>query len=150
PSADVEERDGVAYARSTGDRLTSQIEKMSKSKLNVFNPDDVVAGYGADAMRLYELFMGPLDQVNTWRIAGVEGVSRFLQRAWRLVIDERSGEPSARLTDAPPESEAALRRSLHATIQKVESDTEAMRFNTAIAQMMVFVNDATSSETLPR
>jgi leucyl-tRNA synthetase len=147
---EVEERDGVPRARATGEVLTAQIEKMSKSRLNVVSPDEVIAEYGADAMRLYELFMGPLDQVKPWQMSGVEGVYRFLQRAWRLVVDERSGGAAARLCDAAAESEPALHRTLHVTIKKVLEDTEALRFNTAIAQMMVFVNEATCSPTLPR
>ena len=148
--SEVEERDGAARVRGTGEPLTSQIEKMSKSRLNVVSPDEVIEEYGADAMRLYELFMGPLDQVKPWQMAGVEGVYRFLQRSWRLVVDERSGEPAARLCDAPADSEPGLNRTLHATIQKVLEDTEALRFNTAISQMMVFVNEATASATLPK
>jgi leucyl-tRNA synthetase len=147
---DVEERDGAAFVRATGAPLEAQIEKMSKSKYNVMSPDDVIDAYGADAMRLYELFMGPLEQVKPWQMKGVEGVSRFLQRVWRLLVDERSGELSPRLSDAPGASEPALWRALHVTLQKVTQDTEAMRFNTAIAQMMTFVNEATASTTLPR
>jgi leucyl-tRNA synthetase len=82
-------------------------------------------------------------------MSGVEGVYRFLQRVWRLVVDERSGDPSSRLTGAAADTETALHRTLHQTIQKVLEDTEALRFNTAIAQMMVFVNEATGSATLP-
>jgi leucyl-tRNA synthetase len=149
-SEDVEERDGTVFAKGSGEKLSAQIEKMSKSKLNVFNPDEVIDRYGADAMRLYELFMGPLDQVNPWRMSGVEGVYRFLQRAWRLVVDERTGGLNGRVTEDVEESEPELRRHLHATIGKVLADTEAMRFNTAIAQMMTFVNEATASATLPR
>ena len=148
--SEVEERDGVARARATGETLTTQIEKMSKSRLNVVSPDDVIDQYGADAMRLYELFMGPLDQVKPWQMSGVEGVYRFLQRTWRLVVDERSGGVAPRLCDAPVASEAGLHRTLQLTIKKVLEDTEALRFNTAISQMMVFVNEATSSATLPR
>jgi leucyl-tRNA synthetase len=147
---DVEERDGTPVAKQTGEPLVSQVEKMSKSKLNVVSPDQVIAEYGADAMRLYELFMGPLDQVKPWQMSGVEGVYRFLQRVWRLVIDERTNELADRLTGAPPESEPALHRALHLTVKKVLEDTEALRFNTAIAQMMIFVNEATGSATLPR
>jgi len=148
--SDVVTRDGVPTVAASGERLTSQIEKMSKSRLNVVSPDEVIDQHGADAMRLYELFMGPLDQVKPWQMAGVEGVSRFLQRVWRLVVDERDGRLSSRLTAAEPESEPALRRLLHQTIKKVRDDTEALRFNTAIAQMMIFVNEATGSATLPR
>jgi leucyl-tRNA synthetase len=148
--ADVEERDGKYFAKETGDELKSQIEKMSKSRYNVVSPDDVIDRYGADAMRLYELFMGPLEQVKPWQMSGVEGVYRFLQRVWRLVVDEKSGEASARLTDSPAASEPALRRAAHVTIKKVLEDTENLRFNTAIAQMMTFVNDATTAATLPR
>jgi leucyl-tRNA synthetase len=147
---DVEERDGAAFLKSTGERLESQIEKMSKSRLNVVSPDEVVDQYGADALRLYELFMGPLDQVKPWQMSGVEGVYRFLHRVWRLVVDERSNQLSDRLSDGPSESEPELNRVLHMTIKKVLEDTEALRFNTAIAQMMIFVNEATNSATLPR
>jgi leucyl-tRNA synthetase len=148
--SEVEELDGGAVARATGETLMAQVEKMSKSRLNVVSPDEVIDQYGADAMRLYELFMGPLEQVKPWHMSGVEGVYRFLQRVWRLVVDERSGGPSDRLSDAAPETEPALNRVLHATIAKVLEDTESMRFNTAISQMMIFVNEATTSATLPR
>ncbi len=130
--------------------VSTQVEKMSKSKLNVVNPDDVIADYGADSMRLYELFMGPLEQQKPWQTNGVEGVYRFLQRAWRLVVDENTGELVARLTDAPSSSEPELERELHRTIEKVTSDTDALAMNTAISQMMIFVNEATQAETLPR
>ena len=96
---------------------------MSKSKLNVVNPDDVIDVYGADALRLFELFMGPLDQSKiwpeNWRGEGMEGVDRFLRRVWRLVVDESTGERSKRLVDAPASGEGALERTLHKTIRKV-------------------------------
>ncbi len=148
--SEVDERDGGFFAKESGDKLATQIEKMSKSRYNVVSPDDVIAKYGADAMRLYELFMGPLEQVKPWQMSGVEGVYRFLQRVWRLVVDEKSGGLTERLTDAPASSEPELQRSAHVTIKKVLEDTENLRFNTAIAQMMTFVNDATSAATLPR
>jgi leucyl-tRNA synthetase len=147
--AEVRE-DGSAVLKSTGEDLESQIEKMSKSKLNVVNPDDVIAEYGADSMRLYELFMGPLDVQKPWQMSGVEGVFRFLQRTWRLVVDEKAGELNSRLTDAPSSSEPELQRTLHKTIKKVASDTEALQMNTGIAQMMIFVNEATTAKTLPQ
>lgn len=147
---DVIEQDGKHVLQATGEPVETQIEKMSKSKLNVVNPDDVIDQYGADAMRLYELFMGPLDQTKPWQMDGVEGVARFLARVWRMVIDDRSGALASKLTDASGTSEGALWRLLHQTIKKVLHDTEAMQFNTAIAHMMVFVNGATKAKTLPR
>ncbi len=147
--AEVEERGGRSFVAGTDTELESQIEKMSKSKLNVVNPDDVIAAYGADAMRLYELFMGPLEVQKPWQMKDVEGVNRFLQRVWRLVVDERTGERAARLSDEPPASAPELLRSLHKTIKKVTADTEALQMNTAISQMMIFVNDATATPRVP-
>jgi leucyl-tRNA synthetase len=148
--SDVEERDGRFFAEGGDTELEAQVEKMSKSKLNVVNPDDVISAYGADAMRLYELFMGPLEVQKPWQMKDVEGVNRFLQRAWRLVVDEKSGDLNPKLTDAPAASEPDLQRSLHKTIRKISSDTDTLQMNTAIAQMMIFTNDATGSDTLPR
>jgi leucyl-tRNA synthetase len=148
----VIERDGKFFLRE-GDQgeVVTQIEKMSKSKLNVVDPiKDVVDHYGADALRLYELFMGPLEQVKPWQMAGVEGVYRFLGRAWRLVVNEETDGVIAKVVDAPAASEPELNRMLHKTIKKVVEDSSAMRFNTAISQMMTFVNEATSAKTLPR
>jgi leucyl-tRNA synthetase len=111
-------------------------EKMSKSRGNTVNPDDLVASWGADSVRLYEMFMGPLEAAKPWQTAGIAGVNRFLKRVWRLVVEE-SGELSARL--AQPESEE-LTRLVHRTIKRVSEDTEALSFNTAIAAMMELVN----------
>jgi leucyl-tRNA synthetase len=147
---EAEERDGKTVVAATGEPLDVQVEKMGKSKLNVVNPDDVVRDYGADSMRLYELFMGPLEIQKPWQMSGVDGVRRFLNRVWRLVVDERSGELSDRIADAPGTSEESLWRTLHKTVKKVTADTEALQMNTAIAQMMTFVNEATASATLPR
>ena len=151
---DVDLQKGKAVHKESGAVLEVQIEKMSKSKMNVVDPLDVIADYGADALRLYELFMGPLEQVKPWQMAGVEGVYRFLGRTWRLVVDDHEDVSvdtlSKKITDAPETSEPALQRMLHKTIKKVLEDTTALRFNTAIAQMMTFVNEATSSTTLPR
>jgi leucyl-tRNA synthetase len=145
---DVEEKDGKSVLKATGEELKSQIEKMSKSKYNVVNPDDVIRDYGADALRLYELFMGPLEQVKPWQMAGVEGVSRFLARAWRLIIDEETGNLSARIEDGA--SAPDLEKALHKTLKKVRDDTLALRFNTAISQMMTFVNECTGAKALPK
>jgi leucyl-tRNA synthetase len=146
---DVEERpDGKTVLKQGGAEVIKQIEKMSKSKNNVVNPDDVIKDYGADALRLYELFMGPLEQVKPWQMAGVEGVSRFLARAWRLVVDEETSALNAKVSDGA--TDEALSKSLHKTIKKVKEDTEALRFNTAISTMMEFVNECTGAKALPK
>ncbi len=124
--------------------------KMSKRWGNVIDPLDVIADYGADAFRCYEMFMGPLEQMKPWSMTGVEGVSRFLARVWRLLMEEyQAGEwiLSATLTEAAPDK--AQLRVIHATIKKVTADIEALSFNTAIAQMMIFVNAFTNAETRP-
>ncbi len=128
-------------------RLDARAFKMSKSRGNVVNPDDIVKAFGADALRLYEMFMGPLEQVKPWSTKGVEGVYRFLNRVWRLIVDEDSGAPGAAVTDAEPTREQL--RTLHQTIRKVTDDIEAMRFNTAISAMMEFVNAAYKWEQVP-
>ncbi|MCL4103649.1 UNVERIFIED_CONTAM: hypothetical protein GTU68_059728 [Idotea baltica] len=124
--------------------------KMSKSRGNVVNPDDVVELYGADSLRLYEMFMGPLEQVKPWSMSGVEGVYRFLGRVWRLVMEQnQEGEWSKRthLTDADPDK--ATLKVVHATIKKVTEDIESMSFNTAISQMMVCTNELNKLAQLP-
>jgi leucyl-tRNA synthetase len=123
---------------------------MSKSRGNIVNPDEVIDEYGADAFRCYEMFMGPLEQMKPWSMRGVEGVSRFLARVWRLMMDEsQSGEwgLSPRIQDiAPDKSQVKL---VHATVKKVTEDIESLSFNTAISQMMVFVNFFTNVEKIP-
>ncbi len=122
-------------------------QKMSKSRGNVINPDDVIADYGADALRLYEMFMGPLEQVKPWSDRGVEGLYRFLGRVWRLFMDQnQEGEWVLSPTIVAEEPEKELNRLLHETIKKVTEDTERMAFNTAIAQMMVFVKGFTGAD----
>ena len=145
-------------------------QKMSKSRGNVVNPDDILVEYGADAFRLYEMFMGPLQDSKPWNTKGVEGVYRFLGRVWRLFVDENSetefeqAETTATeaqkhrelldliklnssIKDAP--STPAQLKTLHATIKKVTEDLDGMRFNTAISAMMVFINDSITWETKP-
>jgi len=113
-------------------------EKMSKSRGNVIPADHVLERYGADAVRLYEMFLGPLEQVKPWNTNGIEGISRFLSKVWRLIYPEHEG-PAASLTlDAMPDE---LLRRMHKTIRKVGEDTENLKFNTAIAEMMVLVNE---------
>lgn len=125
-------------------------QKMSKSRGNVVNPDEVIDDYGADAFRLYEMFMGPLEQMKPWSMKGVEGVYRFLARAWRLAMHEdQEGcwQVSDAVADIPPTN--AQLRVLHATIKKVSTDIEGLAFNTAISQMMVCVNELTAAEKRP-
>ncbi len=143
-------------------------QKMSKSRGNVINPDDILREYGADALRLYEMFMGPLEMVKPWSTKGVEGVYRFLGRVWRLFVDEKSEtefeqhqtahgqddpeslarvELSRAIRDVPPTPTQL--KTLHACIKKVTEDLDGFRFNTAISALMVFVNDAITWETKP-
>ena len=125
-------------------------QKMSKSRGNIVNPDDVIDQYGADSFRCYEMFMGPLEQMKPWSMRGVEGVSRFLARVWRLMMTENQAgdwEPSAAVQDVALTK--AQQKILHATIKKVTDDIESLSFNTAISQMMIFVNSFTTVETVP-
>ncbi|MCH8495029.1 MAG: leucine--tRNA ligase [Balneolales bacterium] len=121
--------------------------KMSKSRGNVINPDDVIKEYGADALRLYEMFMGPLEQVKPWSMRGVEGVFRFLKRTWRVFIDDRNGDLNDDLVDVEPSREQL--KVLHETIKKVTDDIEGGRYNTAISQLMIFNNEAMKWEKKP-
>lgn len=140
PTDEVEERDGKYFEKVTGEELESVIAKMSKSLKNVINPDDVIKEYGADSVRMYEMFMGPLEISKPWNTKGLVGVSRFLEKVWAM------GEKP--LTDAEPD--AAMRSLLHKTIKKVTEDTANLCFNTAISQMMIFVNDASKLKEMPK
>ncbi len=125
-------------------------QKMSKSRGNVVNPDEVINEFGADALRLYEMFMGPLEQVKPWSMAGVQGVARFLARVWRLVMEEdQEGRwtLSDAVRDVPPT--AAQQRAVHAAIKKVTADIDALSFNTAISAMMVCTNELTAATVKP-
>ncbi len=125
-------------------------QKMSKSRGNIVNPDDVIDQYGADAFRCYEMFMGPLEQMKPWSMRGVEGVSRFLARVWRLFMSEnQSAEWELSLKIKQVEADKAQQKITHATIKKVTEDIESFSFNTAISQMMIFVNAFTGTETIP-
>ncbi len=125
-------------------------EKMSKSRGNVVNPDDVVKDYGADSLRLYEMFMGPLEAVKPWQMKGVEGVFRFLGRVWRLIADDHSDEVAlnSAVQGVPPTDEQS--RIVHKTVKSVTEDIEKLSFNTAISRMMEFVNDFTGCDVRPR
>jgi leucyl-tRNA synthetase len=123
---------------------------MSKSRGNIVNPDDVIDQHGADAFRCYEMFMGPLEQMKPWSTRGVEGVARFLARVWRLLMTENQAgewELSQNIKDIDPTK--PQQKVLHATIKKVTEDIEAFSFNTAISQMMIFVNAFTNAESIP-
>jgi leucyl-tRNA synthetase len=122
-------------------------QKMSKSRGNVVNPDEMIDQFGADAVRLYEMFMGPLEAMKPWSSRGVEGVTRFLERAWRLMVDEQGRLSSAVVSTAPTLDQLRL---LHQTIKKVTEDLEALRFNTAISQMMIFTNEMTKAQQRSR
>jgi leucyl-tRNA synthetase len=122
-------------------------QKMSKSRGNVVNPDEMIDRFGADAVRLYEMFMGPLEAMKPWSTRGVEGVTRFLDRVWRLMVDE-AGRLSSAIVPSVPTVEQ--QRILHHTIKKVTEDIEHLRFNTAISQMMVFTNEMTKLPQRPR
>jgi leucyl-tRNA synthetase len=123
-------------------------QKMSKSRGNVVNPDHVITEFGADSMRLYEMFMGPLEAMKPWSMQGVQGVYRFLQKAWRTIVNEESGELDRAVRDAEPDEETL--RLLHQTIRKVGGDIETFGFNTAISAMMIFVNHLARQEVRPR
>ncbi|CAM3440122.1 leucine--tRNA ligase [Marinicrinis lubricantis] len=127
--------------------LGTNNEKMSKSRGNVINPDDIVQTFGADTLRMYEMFMGPLEATKPWNTNGVEGTYRFLNRIWRLFINE-SGELNEKIQDT--EGSAEFQRTWHKTVKKVSEDLEGLRFNTAISQLMIFVNEAYKADVLPR
>lgn len=121
-------------------------EKMSKSRGNVINPDDVIQKNGADALRIYLMFMGPLDRDKPWSTNGIDGVRRFLDRVWRLAFDEHTGQMV--IEDKEPSTE--LNKVLHKTVKKVTEDIESLSFNTAISQMMILVNEAYRLKEKPR
>jgi leucyl-tRNA synthetase len=122
-------------------------EKMSKSKGNVVNPDDIVDSHGADTLRLYEMFMGPLDASIAWSTNGLDGSRRFLDRIWRLMVEE-NGELNPKIQEN--EEASNLEKVYHQTVKKVTEDYEGLRFNTAISQMMVFINEAYKATVLPK
>lgn len=141
PNDQVELTEAGPRDKSTGEPLTEFVAKMSKSLRNVVNPDDVIRDYGADSMRMYEMFMGPLEAVKPWNTKGVEGVYRFLKRSWRMIT-------GAAIVDRELTADEA--RSLHTAIKKVTEDLESFGFNTAISAMMVLLNDFITKEELPR
>lgn len=142
--SEVEKKGDRFVMKGTEITVDSKAYKMSKSRGNVINPDDVVNRYGADSLRLYEMFMGPLEQVKPWSTKGVEGVNRFLNRAWRLFFGEDLEENVFNLSDDEPSKEQL--KTLHEAIKKVSEDIGGLRFNTAISALMIFVNEANQWE----
>jgi leucyl-tRNA synthetase len=122
-------------------------EKMSKSKGNVVNPDEIIASHGADTLRVYEMFMGPLEATKPWSMTGVDGAHRFLSRVWRLIINEH-GDLNEQIQDV--EGTEAFVKVWQQTVKKVTEDIEQLRFNTAISQLMVFINEAYKQEQIPQ
>jgi len=137
---DVQERDGKWLDGATGEELRMQVEKMSKSKLNGVSPDEIIAEFGADSLRLYEMFMGPLDKDKLWNTDAVSGCRRFLNRFYDLVVSEKVSD----------QSNLAATKLGHRLVHGVEKDFEALQFNTAIAKHMEFINDFIKLETYPK
>ena len=133
-------KEPFAKLRHQGMILGTNGEKMSKSKGNVINPDDMVKQYGADSLRLYEMFMGPIDAVKPWDVNGIEGTKKFLDRVWRLYVE------SGKIQNT---SNKNLEKDYHFTVKKVTNDYETMNFNTAISQMMIFINNVNKEEIFP-
>lgn len=134
-------KEPFAKLRHQGMILGPNGEKMSKSKGNVINPDDMVREYGADSLRLYEMFMGPIDSAKPWDPNGIDGSKKFLDRVWRLFAE------SGKIKDEPNKN---LEKVYHFTVKKVTNDFETMNFNTAISQMMIFVNTASKEDVIPK
>ena len=134
-------KEPFAKLRHQGMILGTNGEKMSKSKGNVINPDDMVREYGADSLRVYEMFMGPIDSAKPWDPNGIDGSKKFLDRVWRLYVD------SNKIKDQENKN---LERVYHYTVKKVTNDYETMNFNTAISQMMIFVNSVNKEEVFPK
>jgi leucyl-tRNA synthetase len=155
PYTNIKFGDGKAIHAETGEELAGEVEKMSKARGNVIPVDVPLQQYGADTIRLYEMFMGPLETTKPWSMQGVEGISRFLNRAWRMIMDETAdnAQLSARVRsgeDPGADPTAEQLRILHKTIQAVTEDLEGLRFNTAISRLMEFVNFFTNQDARPR
>jgi leucyl-tRNA synthetase len=154
PYTKIDFHEGKAIHAETGEELAGETEKMSKSRGNVIPVDVPLQQYGADTTRLYEMFMGPIEDTKPWSMQGVEGISRFLNRAWRMIVNEDADElkMNAKVVLPPqPEGEPTLEqlRVVHKTLKAVTSDLEALRFNTAISRLMEFVNFFTAQNARP-
>jgi leucyl-tRNA synthetase len=146
PDEEVEKGgDGFVLRAHPDVRVMARAHKMSKSRGNVVNPDDIIDAYGADSLRLYEMFMGPLAATKPWSTRSVEGVHRFLARVYRVFV---RGEDAPPVSDDEPDRDQL--RTLHATIRRVTDDIDGLRFNTAISAMMEFMNAASKWKSVPR
>ena len=143
----VEEKDGKYYAKDDGEELERVVAKMSKSLKNVVNPDEMIKTYGADSVRMYEMFMGPLTVSKPWNTQGLVGINRFLDKIWNL-----SEKPmnDIDITGKLDKDLASLRKTYAKTVKKVTQDTGNLDFNVAISQMMIFVNEAAKFDSLPK
>ena len=144
---EAEEADGKWVLRATGEELESRIEKMSKSRYNVVTPDEVIEHYGADCLRLYEMFVGPLEDDAVWQTENIAGIRRFLERAWRLLFPEDPEKACKKGEEY--ELPEAFARLLHKTIKKVTEDIDRLQMNTAISALMIAVNEATKLPRVP-
>ena len=149
PTDEVDQKaDGTYFEKATGEPLEQIVAKMSKSLKNVVNPDDEIKAYGADSVRMYEMFMGPLTMSKPWSTQGIVGIHRFLEKVWAV------SEKPLNNTDITGKLEdkalVALRKTFAQTVKKVSNDTDTLNFNTAISQMMIFINEASKFESLPR
>ncbi len=149
PVDEVEKRDdGNYYEKKTGEKLEQIVAKMSKSLKNVVNPDDEIKAYGADSVRMYEMFMGPLTMSKPWATQGIVGIHRFLEKVWAISEKPLSDiDIRGKLTD---EKLISARKNFAQTVKKVTNDTATLNFNTAISQMMIFINEISKLDSVPR
>ena len=155
---DVEERKGDYYTRDGVGPLETQIEKMSKSRYNVTTPDEVIQNFGADTLRLYETFIGPVDEDAAWQTENIPGVRRFLDRTWRLLFPDDGDE--TRFTDedvasTDPDLDVLLHKTVKAVTEQIDRLTQKgvyqeFKLNTAVSALMIFVNEASRRDTLPK
>ena len=148
PNDQVIAKDGKYFSKETGEELSQIPAKMSKSLKNVVNPDDIIRDFGADSLRLYEMFMGPLDQVKPWDTQGVQGVNRFLAKCWRLIVAQNENVLQDNIRDIACDAETETL--MHQTIRKLGEDIESLNFNTGISQMMVYVTHLSRLKEVPK
>lgn len=148
PTDEVEEKDGKYFEKATGEKVEQIIAKMSKSLKNVVNPDEMIQKYGADSVRMYEMFMGPLTVSKPWNTQGLVGINRFLEKVWN--ISEKPMDEIDIKGKLEDKALVALRKTFAQTIKKVTEDTSSLSFNTAISQMMIFINEASKFNSLPK